>query len=530
MDVAVEVSTRAMQAYSYRRFSSKKQSKGNSLERQTKASQEFANRNGWTLSDTTFNDLGVSAFNGNNVERGQLSDFLQAVQSGAIATPCVLIVESLDRVSRDKLSQALSTFQLLLMNNVTVATVSDNQIYTPEARDDLGSLMVAMVNLHRAHEESKVKSDRSIAAWDKARSGTTNRRGGRAPWWLDKTSSGEYVVNEERANKVRKLFNMYLEGATRKEMVDFMVEEGGVGNKKWTASRIHGFLTAMPTIGLWVPRDSKTKEPIGEPVRMYPPIITEAVFYGVQEMRKRRYGEAISRGKAAYSDNVLKGITKCGYCGNSAQYLKLNPKGTSKQYRYIGCASGNLGYECEGSKKFLYNDVLAAIKYLLSQIDTRPPAQQTSEQYNIISELEGEVSQHKKAVENYEEAIGNANGSIPSLVVKLQESIDALRSAQDKLQDYKAKLSGQLDIDEKTKAYAEVMLDIDSSYNDSSVTNKVNARLRQLGITLELHRKEDKVTLLEQSREVASVDLRQLEVIKAIESGVRRKSGLKISA
>ncbi|WP_422135213.1 recombinase family protein [Endozoicomonas sp. ALD040] len=520
-----------MQAYSYRRFSSKKQSKGTSLTRQTKASQEFAKRHGWTLSDTTFNDLGVSAFNGNNVERGQLSDFLQAVQSGAIATPCVLIVESLDRVSRDKLSQALSTFQLLLTNNVTIATVSDNQVYPPSAKDDLGSSMVAMVNLHRAHEESKIKSDRAKAYWEAAREGRLVKRGGRVPWWLERDNKGIYTVIEDRAKLVKELFELYIGGVCGRELIEHM-NSHIANDKTWTATAIRSLLTSYAVIGLWIPRSGETKEQTGEPIKVYPPVITEKLFYVAQEFRNRRNGERALRGKSVNTENVFKGIIRCSGCSGSVKYSKSRKlyKGKAYEYRYLSCNTYRDNIECASRGMFDYSKALDALKYLLSCTDTRPPAQQTSEQYSIISELEGEVSKHKKAVENYEEAIGNADGSIPSLVAKLQESIDASRSAQDKLQDYKAKLSGQLDIDERIKAYAEVMLDIDSSYNDSSVTNKVNARLRQLGITLVLNSKEDKVTLLEQSEEVASVDLRQLEVIKAIESGVRRTSGLKIRA
>ena len=63
----------AAKAYSYLRFSTPEQSKGDSLRRQTALADEYAKRHGLTL-DTELNlrDLGVSAFRGDNVAVGAL--------------------------------------------------------------------------------------------------------------------------------------------------------------------------------------------------------------------------------------------------------------------------------------------------------------------------------------------------------------------------------------------------------------------------------------------------------------------------
>ncbi|MCX8955437.1 recombinase family protein, partial [Ruegeria sp. NA] len=51
-------------AFSYRRFSSAQQKDGNSIKRQTEAAQEWCDENGYELSSSNFEDLGVSAFMG----------------------------------------------------------------------------------------------------------------------------------------------------------------------------------------------------------------------------------------------------------------------------------------------------------------------------------------------------------------------------------------------------------------------------------------------------------------------------------
>src|SRR5437762_6778260 len=69
-------------AYSYLRFSTPEQSKGDSRRRQADLAQRYATDHGLDLDDKlTFHDLGVSAYSGANVETGQLGAFLEAVRT-----------------------------------------------------------------------------------------------------------------------------------------------------------------------------------------------------------------------------------------------------------------------------------------------------------------------------------------------------------------------------------------------------------------------------------------------------------------
>ena len=88
-------------AYSYIRFSSPEQAKGDSLRRQMELAEQYAEAHGLELdTELTFRDLGVSAYRGLNVETGELRAFLKAVEEGIVAPGSVLLVESLDRISR----------------------------------------------------------------------------------------------------------------------------------------------------------------------------------------------------------------------------------------------------------------------------------------------------------------------------------------------------------------------------------------------------------------------------------------------
>jgi len=89
-----------MLAYSYVRWSSSKQTKGDSLFRQTKAVTDYAKEHGLTLDSSTYQDHGVSAYRGDNVVSGKLGTFLKAIDDEKIGTPCYLLVDTLDRITR----------------------------------------------------------------------------------------------------------------------------------------------------------------------------------------------------------------------------------------------------------------------------------------------------------------------------------------------------------------------------------------------------------------------------------------------
>lgn len=86
------------QAYSYIRFSSKKQEQGDSVRRQTELAEQYAHANSLILSDKNFQDLGISAFKEGN--RPSLGDMLEAIEKGQIEQGSTIIIESLDRLSR----------------------------------------------------------------------------------------------------------------------------------------------------------------------------------------------------------------------------------------------------------------------------------------------------------------------------------------------------------------------------------------------------------------------------------------------
>ena len=151
--------TNRPKAYSYLRFSTPSQLEGDSLRRQTEAARDYAEHHGLELADLTFRDLGVSAFRGTNATEGALGAFIGAVDSGKVKEGSYLLVESLDRLSRNKIMAALNQFSDLLAKGIKIVTLSDGQRYTSESLDNLTGLMVPLVTMARANDESEMNNE-----------------------------------------------------------------------------------------------------------------------------------------------------------------------------------------------------------------------------------------------------------------------------------------------------------------------------------------------------------------------------------
>ena len=208
-------------AYSYLRCSTPEQLRGDSFRRQAEASVRYAAENGLQLDNTLdLNDGGISAFRGANRDAG-LGRFLRAVESGIVPQGSYLLVESLDRLSRQTARKALRTLEEIVEAGITVVTLSDRAVYTLEAIDnDPLALMRALLVMMRAHEESSLKSVRVTRAWaakrDRARkSGQAMTK--RCPGWLE-IRDGRYVAIPARAKIVRWLFAQAIAGRGKRAL------------------------------------------------------------------------------------------------------------------------------------------------------------------------------------------------------------------------------------------------------------------------------------------------------------------------
>lgn len=102
-------------AYSYVRWSSAEQSKGDSLRRQLAKFQDYCNRKGLTPAEDSFTDRGRSGYRKEHLSAtGELRRFLNLVQDGTIEPGSTLVIENLDRLGRQDVDDAYDVFRSML--------------------------------------------------------------------------------------------------------------------------------------------------------------------------------------------------------------------------------------------------------------------------------------------------------------------------------------------------------------------------------------------------------------------------------
>lgn len=123
-------------AVSYVRFSSHKQERGDSLRRQEAARDAWLARHPGVVLDTslTLADLGVSAFRGKHRadDKTALWHLLRAVESGRVTPGTFLVVESLDRLTREELGDAFELVLGLVNRGIRIVQLS-GRVHTTEA-------------------------------------------------------------------------------------------------------------------------------------------------------------------------------------------------------------------------------------------------------------------------------------------------------------------------------------------------------------------------------------------------------------
>ena len=160
---------RMAKVYSYIRFSTLEQEKGDSYRRQLDDAQKYCAANNHVFdSNLTISDRGKSAFSKANLESGRLGMFLKAVQDGDVEPGSILFVESFDRISRADLFSAMGVLGQLLDAGITV--VANDREYSKEAIEKNQFLLLEPIFVFiRANEESAQKAKRLREVWQEKR-------------------------------------------------------------------------------------------------------------------------------------------------------------------------------------------------------------------------------------------------------------------------------------------------------------------------------------------------------------------------
>lgn len=356
-----------MRVYSYLRFSTPEQARGDSLRRQTTSAEAWCADRGLALDDTlTMRDLGVSAFKGRHAQFGALKAFLDAVEGDRVERGSVLLVESLDRLSREAVLDAAARLFDLIRAGITVVTLSDGQEYSERRlRQDWTPLVISLAVMARAHDESRIKSERVGKAWAQKRiRAATERQAQTAicPGWIKLVGgprTGHYELIPERAEIVRSIFSDTIGGLGRRAIAQTLnarrVPTWGVGKKKgvrWHDSYIQKVLGNPATYGVGEPLGriaggdgSAPTEPIEA---YYPAAIDEETYYAAQAAARAR---GTGSGKPGTHRNLLRGIARCARCGSA---MIIVDKGARSSGPKLICGAAHASAGCDHRSYYPY--------------------------------------------------------------------------------------------------------------------------------------------------------------------------------
>jgi DNA invertase Pin-like site-specific DNA recombinase len=300
-------SSRKPVAFSYVRWIRPEQAKGDSLRRQTEARERWLADHPDVVLDNTLEltDRGKSAFRRDDWDKYALGEFVK--QIGKRVQPGdYLLVENLDRLSREEAGTAVELFLSIVNKGVVIAQLMP-QVLEFRHPVNVMSLMFAIVELSRGHSESAAKSDRVGKAWaNKRRRAAENGEPMTplAPVWL-RLVDGKWELIAAAADAVRKIFRLAVVGYGLGVITKRLNAAGvpPIGRAKhWARSFVGKILSSRAVVGEFQPytgrgpRRAKDGKPISN---YYPAVVTEAEWYAARAAlvsRRRKVGRTPKAG------------------------------------------------------------------------------------------------------------------------------------------------------------------------------------------------------------------------------------------
>ena len=353
--------TKPKYAISYVRYSTGSQRLGFSEDRQVEAAVQWVKANGYELLGDIVYDRGKSGYYNTNLTEGSLGSLLDRIRNNDIPDGTVLILESMDRLSR---AESTTVIQLILdIVNAGMGIVLLDCIYTGvidktrlNSSFESGSIWgILNFGIQRARGESHRKSTLILASRKRERERAKEGNGlisGVVPSWLhvDRTTN-KLIVKEYEAGIIKLIFKMYTEEEKGIYTIHKYLQDNigkyppfGRNKTKWHKSYITKILNNPAVYGECIPYEGRGKDrkPL-EPIQNYFPIIIDkSVFLKARYIahQKKTSQSIISgkdrewRGRRGSVSSLITGLVYCGSCGDS---LELKNKGYGQNLYCNNC-------------------------------------------------------------------------------------------------------------------------------------------------------------------------------------------------
>lgn len=298
-----------------------------SIEHQIKGITDYCNTHGFTIIKI-YKDLNIS---GSTMDRPAFTEMMNDVDNGVIDT---IIVKDLSRFGRNYLEVGKYLDEIFLINDVRFIAIDDNY--------DNKGLMDEFATFKNIFNEMYLKDIRKKikTTFDyKAKTKLLNSRPG-GFYGLTVNEEGKYIINEEAANVVRRIFSLYIEGHSTKSIANQLAKECIVTpgyyryikyndqsslpehKYKWKDCTIYKILTNEGYTGKIINRKylyikgKRTLNP--NPIVIehgLPKIIDEETFNRAQDIRLNK-----PKKKDKVYINPYPNMIQCGCCNKAMRY------------------------------------------------------------------------------------------------------------------------------------------------------------------------------------------------------------------
>lgn len=408
-----------------------------SIDAQLRAIEEYTNKNNIQIVKT-FIDRAKSATSANRPEFQNMIKFCEADNTGI----SMVIVHKLDRFSRDKYDSAMYK-QKLKVNGIRVVSVLENLNDSPESVI-LESVIEGMAQYYSANLA------REVAKGQKENALKALHNGGDAPLGYDVEHDKTYTINEEEAQAVKIIFDMYVKGYSYSNIIDELNELGYKTKRgnKFGKNSLHGILSNEKYTGVYVFNKTQRKGVNGkrnghkqksedEIIKVeggMPQIIDKETFNQAQEMMQRR--KKSPGAHKATTTYLLTGIIRCGECGHAMQGNKRKDK-YGNDYISYRCGCRKQKRDCKNreiKRDYLETFILQELEKNILNDDAIPVLskalneklkESNDNNAELLKSLENKLEKVNKEINNILNAI--MNGIVNSM---LKEKLDELEQVK----------------------------------------------------------------------------------------------------
>ena len=334
----------ARTAFSYLRVSSGKQAAEarSGLDRQADQFLPFCQRHGLLASVDPLVDAGISAYRGRNRRQGALGQFLDAARDGLIPAGSVLVVEDLDRFSREAPSYAEAQLGELFLLGLALGIVRDDQVIDRSTYDaDIGVRLQLLVRRDAAHDYSRKLSERVSAAHEGIRARERQGEIVNAHWkpqWLDYDAAAGAFTPNDRWPIYRRILDLCLDGFGQTRVAAMVNGEGhrNAHGNLWSGASVAQVWRDRRLIGERAYGRGRVSEVEILP-GYFPAMITTAEWQRLQECVAQRRNNTGQVGRGEQRHNILQGLCFC-VCG-MRQELHTATKPSGRKHAYLVCKS-----------------------------------------------------------------------------------------------------------------------------------------------------------------------------------------------